>query len=335
MHATTAFVDPLRAANYLAGEHRFQWVFLSLDGGPITASNGMVLHTDRLADFDRALQWLVVSASWTPEQHQDKRLLRVLKLHARQNTTLCGLDTGAFLFGYAGLLDGRKATVHYEHINAFKELFNQISVSDERYVWDQNIVTCCGGQAASDVSLQLIQQTLGVSIADAAAQYIFHNTAANVQTNYVTTSQSLGINTLDNNPPSANNSGTNNSANQVIPRIMRQATHIMESNLEQTLSIPEIASKLNVSQRQLERLFNQHLEQTAAHYYLDLRLNRARGLITQTDMQIVDVAVACGFVSAVHFSRVYKKRFALTPKQDRVSGRVPFEFRNVQGSQSF
>ncbi len=310
MHATTSFIDPLRAANYLVGEHRFQWVFLSVAGGKVSASNGMELHTQRLVDFDRLPQWSVVSASWTPEQHQDKQLLRVLKQHARRNSTLCGLDTGAFILGYAGLLDGRKATVHYEHLNAFKELFNQVHVSDARYEWSERIVTCGGGQAATDVSLQLVQQELGVVIANSAAQYIYQPGAANDQSN--------------------GSLPWHRSTEHAFPSNLKQAIQLMQLNLEQTLSIPEIATSLNISQRQLERLFNQYLGQTATHHYLNLRLDRARGLITQTDMQIVDVAVACGFVSAVHFSRVYKKRFAITPKQDRVSGRVPFEFRDVR-----
>jgi transcriptional regulator GlxA family with amidase domain len=101
----------------------------------------------------------------------------------------------------------------------------------------------------------------------------------------------------------------------------------MEENLENALSIPQICKQVRLSQRQLDRLFAQFVRKSPVLYYRDIRLDRARSLVTQTDMQLSEVAVASGFSSQAHFSRAYRERFGLAPRTDRVEGRVPFEFR--------
>lgn len=306
-HATAAFIDPLRAANYLQASHLFRWQFLSLDGGTLSASNGMLVDTLALEQLNHMPDVTVVSSSWTPEAHRQKPLLNTLRAHARSNVVLCGLDTGAFVLGFAGLLGGHRVSVHYEHIDAFQELFADVQVAEELYTVDRNIVTCCGGSASADLALHLIQTHYGIDLANAAARYIFHDRLR---------SGSEGQNAPLHEP-----------VGYTVNPKLRQAIVMMERNLESVLSIPEIAAAVNLSQRQLERLFRRDTGQSAARYYLDARLDRARGLITQTDLRVVQVAVSCGFVSPVHFSRAYKGRFGLSPRQDRVAGRVPFEFR--------
>jgi AraC family carnitine catabolism transcriptional activator len=101
----------------------------------------------------------------------------------------------------------------------------------------------------------------------------------------------------------------------------------MEENLETALPIPRICQHIGISQRQLDRLFQRFVRQAPAIYYRDIRLDRARGLVTQTDMPLSEVAVASGFASQVHFSRAYRQRFGIAPRSDRMEGRIPFEFR--------
>ena len=69
--------------------------------------------------------------------------------------------------------------------------------------------------------------------------------------------------------------------------------------------------------RQLERLFRKYLNRSPARYYVELRLNRARLLLLQTNMPVIDVALACGFVSASHFSKCYRDFFGKTPRRER------------------
>jgi AraC family carnitine catabolism transcriptional activator len=102
----------------------------------------------------------------------------------------------------------------------------------------------------------------------------------------------------------------------------------MERHLETPRSLAAIATACGLSQRHMERLFREHTGVTPVRYYMDVRLDRARGMITQTEMSVLQVSVACGFASPEYFARVYRRRFGLTPREDRIAGRVPFQFRS-------
>src|SRR5262249_40035239 len=147
--ATVGFIDPFRAANYLAGRTHFRWAVASIPGGAIVASNGMSLETKTLADVQGVSPNIViVSSSWAPEAHGSPMLHAALRRWARARVTLGALDTGAFVLARLGLLTGRHATVHYEHLDAFRELYSDIKVSDQLFVFDGDRITCCGGGAA-------------------------------------------------------------------------------------------------------------------------------------------------------------------------------------------
>lgn len=307
--AAHAFVDPYRAANYLRGEAIYEWPFLSLDGRDVVASNGLaVAQTTAFSEAEHKFDFLVVNASWAPERFRDRQLQNWLRRQARQGVVLCALDTGAFVLAYAGLLDGYRAAVHYEHIAAFRELFSKSTMDDSLFVLDRDRLTCCGGMAASDMALEIIRLQQGLDLANAAGRYIFHERLrAGEEGQFPTTREPVGY---------------------AAPARLREAIILMERNLEQPLSIGEIVEQLGISQRQLERLFRRHAGVSPVRYYIDVRLDRARGLVTQTELPIVDVAAACGFGSAVQFTRTYKRRFGLVPSKDRTEGRVPFQFRS-------
>lgn len=308
MAATTAFIDPFRAANYLEGSARFRWTVASPSGGPCLASNGMTIETEGLRTVeDEAFEIVVVSASWAPETVGTPHLLATIRKWARAGSIVGGLDTAAFLLADAGLLTGRRATVHYEHIDSFKELHADIDVTEDLFVHDGKRFTCGGGIASADVALHLIRASAGDALANAAARYIFHPGLRPARTSQ--------------NPTAAEPLG------RTAPRVVRQMITLMEQHIEQTLSIPELCRQASVSHRQLDRLFRQYVGKSPAAYYRDIRLDRARGLVTQTDMLMSEIAIASGFSSQVHFSRAYRDRFGLPPRSDRIEGRVPFEFR--------
>jgi AraC family carnitine catabolism transcriptional activator len=305
---TAGFLDPFRAANYLEGRTLYQWQILSLEGGTITASNGLEIATKPLGDARAATPELaMVSASWTPEAYGEPRMLAALRRLARQGAALGGIDTGAFLLAAAGLLDGRCATVHYEHLDAFAELYPRVDVREDLYFIDGDRMTCCGGIAATDLGLQILQEQKGPAIANAVARYIFHDRLrAPGERQEASGIEPLGATT---------------------PGRLRDAIRLMGDHLEEPLPMPEIARRVRLSQRQLERLFAANTGMSPVRYYRDIRLDRARGLITQTDMPVLEVALACGFFSPEHFSRAYRLRFGIAPREDRVAGRIPFEFR--------
>ncbi|MEM1427878.1 MAG: GlxA family transcriptional regulator [Pseudomonadota bacterium] len=306
--ATMAFVDPFRAANYLDGTTHFRWAFLSEHGGAVRASNGASLATRPLSELAGAApDFLIVSSSWEPEAHVSHGVRATLRQAARRQVTLGGIDTGAFVLAHAGLLQGHRVTVHYEHIDAFRELFPGTEVCEMLWVFDGARITCCGGMAASDFALHIVRSIHGSALANSAARYIFsaplrkHDTPQNPQ---------------DREPLGA-----------LVPDTVRRAIRAMEENLETPLSIARLCQDIEVSQRHLDRLFARYVNKTPVLYYRDIRLDRARGLVTQTGLSMTEVAYASGFTSQAQFSRAYKKRFGLPPSRDRIEGRVPFEFR--------
>lgn len=308
MSATMGFVDPFRAANYLDGKPYFKWSFFSESGGLCVASNGASIETLALDEPEAARPDIViVSTSWTPEKHLTEKISSALRRWNRAGATLGALDTGAFVLAQAGLLKGRQATVHYEHIDAFQELFPNIEVVENLYVLDGNRITCCGGGASVDFALQIVQGIHGSALANAAARYVFHDRLRG--------------------PAAMQQPDGSEPLGAMVPGTLKTAIQTMEANLEDPISIPEICKEVGVSHRQLNRLFATYIKKTPALYYRDIRLDRARGLITQTDMPIAQAAMASGFASQVHFSRSYKDRFGIPPSQDRIEGRVPFEYR--------
>ncbi|MEM7215632.1 MAG: GlxA family transcriptional regulator [Pseudomonadota bacterium] len=308
--ASMAFIDPFRAANYLQGANFYTWDFLGHENSTLSASNGLEINalTEISESHVDAANMLVINASWGVEEIRSRVLFALIRKFAQKGNPLCGIDTGAFVLAYSGLMEGRRATVHYEHIAAFRELYPQTEVVEEIFVIDENLFTCCGGLAASDLALQIIRNHHGVELANASARYIFHgrlrgNDEGQLPDKY----EPVGY---------------------TPPLNLRRAINLMEENLEQPLDIQKIASLTNLSQRQLERLFHKHTGISPVRFYLNSRLDRARGLITQTDLAILDVAIACGFSGNSHFTRAYKSRFDITPSQDRVEGRKPFRFRS-------
>ena len=306
--ATIALVDPMRAANYLAGVTRFKWTFASLGGGEVMASNRLNVMTRALEDCDEEkFDIVVISSSWSPESHSSPQLLAALRKWARQGVVLGALDTGAFILADAGLLRGRPATVHYEHIDALKELHDDIDVSETILTLCKDRFTCCGGVAAADMGIELVRAHSGNALANAAARYIFHPV--------------IRTETAPQNPSTVEPLG------HTTPAPLRQIIAEMERNLEEPLPIPDLCERVGLSQRHVSRMFERYIGKTAVLYYRDIRLDRARGLVTQTNLQLSEVAAATGFASQAHFSHAYRDRFGISPRSDRLEGRIPFEFR--------
>ncbi len=307
--AAHAFIDPFRAANYLQGATIYRWPFLSLDGAEVFASNGVAIsNAATIADTTPAPDFLVVNASWTPEQFRAPELQSWLRRLAHNSVVMCGIDTGAFVLAYAGLLEDYRAAVHYEHIAGFRELFPRTRMDEALFVFDRDRLTCCGGEAAADMALEIIRLQQGIDLANAAGRYVFHERLRPGDEGQLPTAREP--------------------VGYAAPDLLRDAIILMERHLEQPLRLPEIASRLALSQRQLERLFRRHTGVSPVRYYVDVRLDRARGLVTQTELPIVEIAAACGFGSAAQFTRAHKKRFGLVPSRDRTDGRVPFQFRS-------
>lgn len=305
--ALNAFIDPFRAANYLAGKAIYQWHYLALTGQPVTASNGLTIdNTTPFNQFSQKLDLIVINASWTPESFQDLPLQRWLRDFSDRGMMLVSIDTGAFVLAYAGLMDGYCGTVHYEHLPSFRKLFPKVQSAESLYVIDRERLSCCGGIASADLALEIIRRQNGMALSMAVSRYIFHERHRGGDEKQI--------------------SHAHAPIDPILPDMLRDVLLLMEQNLEDVIPMPGLAQQAGVSQRQLERVFKKYLQITPKRYYLNMRLIRGRALLTQTELPISEIASACGFNSSEHFARSYAKFFDVAPSRDREEGRIPFQF---------
>lgn len=295
MLALVCALEPLRVANRFAGP-LYRWHLFSDDGGPVAASNGVPMVVEAPVAAAADLSLLIVCASYEPEAAITPSLLARLRRLSRFGTAVGALDTGCFVLARAGMLDGYRVTLHWESVPAFAERFPDIDTSMSLFEIDRDRLTCPGGTAAIDMMLHLIRTRHGEELALTVTDQIIHQRTRNAAD-----SQRLHI-------------GARLRLNHPV---LIRAAEAMERNIEEPLSAAALARASGTSERQLERLFRRRLAITPKRFYLDVRLERARRLLIDTDMRVLDVAVACGFASAVHFSRAYKARYGKPPSGHR------------------
>ncbi|WP_295481205.1 GlxA family transcriptional regulator [uncultured Pseudomonas sp.] len=293
-------LEPLRVANRFRGA-LYRWRVLSLDGGPVQASNGMSVNADlALADSERGAMLLVV-AGFEPLACHGPALQQALRRAEHEGSILGGIDTGAVVLAEAGLLDGYRATLHWEALEAFKERYPRLQATQELFEIDRRRITCAGGTASIDLMLDLIAQAHGSELAiQVSEQFVLGRIRPRQDHQRMEIATRYGI------------------RNRKLVKVIGE----MERNTEQPLDTLALAETIQVTRRQLERLFRVHLDDTPRGFYLGLRLDKARQLLRQTDMGVLQVAVACGFESASYFTRCYRARFAQCPRQDRLARAV-------------
>jgi transcriptional regulator GlxA family with amidase domain len=298
MMSLTSAVEPLRSANRTAGRTLYQWRILSRDGDPVAASNGVeVLSSGLVASAKRSKVAILVSGT-DVQNYEDEWVFAFMRRMARQGAMIGGLCTGSYLLAQAGLLDKRRCAIHWENLSELAETFPEIEVSSNIYEIDQDRMTCSGGTAALDMMLHLIGRQHGQAIAnDVSAQFIHDRIRERQDHKRMELRACLGVS---------------------HPKLVAVISE-MEGNLEQPLSQTELAQRVNLSTRQLERLFRKYLAATPTRYYLNLRLQRARQLLLQTPLSILSAALACGFVSASHFSKCYRECFGKSPRTERLT----------------
>jgi len=296
MMAFASAVEPLRVANRLGGGSLYRWEIVSRDGSPIPASNGMSLVADRSFAEPVKYDKVVVCAGFEPERHYDKRIKSWLVQAGRGGAPLGAMDTGSFFLAWAGLLDGYRATTHWESLDSFREQFPRVDVDSGLFVFDRKRFTCAGGTAALDMMLHLITLRHGHRLAAAVSEQFIH---AHIR-----------------DPKERQRMEPKERQGIADPRLAR-ALSVMEGHLEELLGMDEISKAVGVSRRQLERMFHRHFRMTPVRYYLELRLQRARALLQYSDLSIVEIAVACGFGSAAHFSRTYHGWAGNAPSVER------------------
>jgi transcriptional regulator GlxA family with amidase domain len=294
-----AAVEPLRAANLISGEPLYRWWHAAPGGKPVMASNGLAIIPDVGVGTDREVDMLFVCAGGNPATFNDRHVFAWLRKLARRGATIGGISGGPYILARAGLLDGRRVTLHWEHQPAFSEDFPDIAVTPSLFEIDGNRITCSGGISALDMMVALIERDHGRQLAAAVGDWFLHtHIREGFGPQRMDLRYRLGV------------------ADEKLLAVLRA----MEISIETPQSRAALARQAGISLRQLERLFHRHIGHGVHFHYRWLRLERARQLLRETTLPVLDVALATGFASASQFARAYSRAFGEPPSRTRLNG---------------
>jgi len=291
-------LDALRIANRMSGKTLYEWTFIGEDEGVVSCSAGTQFKLDNpLIELHRDNTVLLCGGT-SIQEVTTKKLIGWLRREARRGLTIGGLCTAAYPMAKAGLLDGKKATIHWENQDSFAEEFLEVELTKTVFVCDGNRYTTAGGTSSIDLLLKIIADEHGEELANAVAdQMIYSSIRTDQDTQRLSVPTRIGVR---------------------HPKLSK-VIQMMEINIEEPISPSILAKDVGMSTRQLERLFRRYLDRSPKRYYMELRLQKARNLLMQTDMSVINVALACGFASPSHFSKCYRAHYDTTPYRERGS----------------
>ncbi|MCI2398334.1 GlxA family transcriptional regulator [Aliiroseovarius subalbicans] len=291
-------LDALRIANRNFSGPAYEWVLAGEGGGSVQSSAGPEFKLDMDLDELRRDDIVLVCAGVNVQANTSKKLIAWLRREARRGVKMGGLCTAAYVLAKAGLLDGKRATIHWENHDSFAEEFDEVDLTKSVFVVDGNRMTTAGGTSSIDLMLNLIADDHGEEIANVVAdQQIYTTIRTDQDTQRLSVPARIGVR---------------------HPKLSL-VIQAMEANIEEPVSPSILAKDVGMSTRQLERLFRRYLNRSPKRYYMELRLQKARNLLMQTDMSVINVALACGFASPSHFSKCYRAHYNTTPYRERGS----------------
>ena len=285
-------LEPLRAANRQTGAQAFDWQIYTPDGAAVHSSSGMQVVPHAPLSALGTCDYLFMTASYDHERHDTPANRRVLRRAARQAGVTVGLDAGPWLMASAGLLDGRRATVHWDLLDAFTEHFLDVIPEQARYLRDGPMMTCAGAMSALDLTLDLISDHLGIAARlDVEALFIHGD------------------------PPVGDDRGRRHLGDALV----RRALGLMRDNLERPLPLEKLARRLSCQPRTLDRRFRAGLGAPPGTVYRHLRLASARKLLESSGLGIAEIAVRCGYESPAALTRAFRREYGSTPSAARLS----------------
>tara|TARA_B100000683_G_scaffold67669_1_gene66354 strand:- start:1692 stop:2696 length:1005 start_codon:yes stop_codon:yes gene_type:complete len=291
-------LDALRIANRMSGKTLYEWTFIGENEGVVSCSAGTQFKLDNsLIELHRD-DTILLCGGTSIQEATTKKLIGWLRREARRGLTIGGLCTAAYPMAKAGLLDEKKATIHWENQDSFAEEFLEVELTKTVFVCDGNRYTTAGGTSSIDLLLKIIADEHGEELANAVAdQMIYSSIRTDQDTQRLSVPTRIGVR---------------------HPKLSK-VIQMMEINIEEPISPSILAKDVGMSTRQLERLFRRYLDRSPKRYYMELRLQKARNLLMQTDMSVINVALACGFASPSHFSKCYRAHYDTTPYRERGS----------------
>jgi transcriptional regulator GlxA family with amidase domain len=291
-------LDCLRLANRHTPDPLYTWTLIGEGGDMVTCSTDTTFKLDDdLIDLHRD-DTVILCGGLDIQSATTKKVLAWLRREARKGIRIGGLCTAAHVMAKAGLLDGKRATIHWENQDSFAEEFPEVELSKSVFAIDGNRMTTAGGTSSIDMFLQVIADDHGEELANwVADQQIYSSIRTDQDTQRLSVPTRIGVR---------------------HPKLS-QVIQMMEQNIEEPISPSILAKDVGMSTRQLERLFRRYLNRSPKRYYMELRLQKARNLLMQTDMSVINVALACGFASPSHISKCYRSHYDTTPYRERGS----------------
>ncbi|UWQ80969.1 GlxA family transcriptional regulator [Leisingera sp. S132] len=294
----SAAMESLRIANRMAGKELYTWSVVGEGGETVTCSAGTVFQLDSDLDELQRDDTIMLCGGIDVQDASSKKILSWLRREARKGLMVGGLCTASYTLAKAGLLDGKRATIHWENADSFNEEFDEVELAKSVFVIDGNRLSTAGGTSSIDLMLKLIANDHGEDLANAVAdQLIYSSIRTDQDTQRLSIPTRIGVR---------------------HPKLS-MVIQMMEANIEEPISPSILAQDVGMSTRQLERLFRRYLNRSPKRYYMELRLQKARNLLMQTDMSVINVALACGFASPSHFSKCYRAHYDTTPYRERGS----------------
>ncbi len=292
----SAAIEPLRMANRISDQALYDWSIISEQGAPVKASNESKIDVDYSINEAPGFDIVFICGGIDVEKKITPEILNWCQHLSSQHIIMGAICTGSLILAHAGLLKGYRCTIHWENMPGMQEAFPDTIISQELFVIDRDRLTCGGGIAPLDMMLTIIRENFGNTLAaEISEEYLCDRIRDQQDHQKIPLRHILGTSQ---------------------PKLS-EVVELMESNIEEPISLDELAGHVNLSRRQLERLFRKHLNCVPTRYYLEIRLRRARQLLHQTNQSIVEIALACGFVSAPHFSKCYRDLFKVPPREDR------------------
>jgi transcriptional regulator GlxA family with amidase domain len=292
----SAAVESLRIANRMSGRELYSWTLMSETGEPVICSGDIEYRVN--SELIEVLRddTVMICGGINIQNVTTKKLLNWLRREARKGPLIAGLCTAGYTLAKAGLLNGKRATIHWENQDSFAEEFEDVELTKSVFVMDGNRITTAGGTSSIDLMLKLVAEHHGEDLANAVAdQLIYSSIRTDQDTQRLSIPTRIGV------------------RHPKLSLVIQK----MEQNIEEPISPSLLAKEVGMSTRQLERLFRRYLNRSPKRYYMELRLQKARNLLMQTDMSVINVALACGFASPSHFSKCYRAHYDTTPYRER------------------
>ena len=296
MLCLSAVVDTLRAANLMLDRPYYSWRVITHDGQPVRASNGLALSAQAIVDDLPAADITFVIVSMRHDVPGLKRMVSTLRTLGRRGAALGAMSVGSHVLALAGQLDNKRCTIHWQHRASFAESFENVICTGNLFEIDGNRYTSAGGTTGIDLALELVRRDHGAMFADKVANNFQYDRIRQFDERQRTGPEPDLMSKSDK---------------------LRKLVVLMSEHLEVPLSAGELAGAVDLSIRQVERLFLRHLGSTPGRYYMGLRLERARQLLRQTNTPILDVALSTGFTSHSYFAQSYRQQFGRKPSDER------------------